>query len=276
MKKELTAIFIFALFVSGCDVKSDRHDATVPESRAIGTNTAPDASEPEIIGTTVPVIGVPMVPVKEEREAIPIIMRGAESIDTVTGLPHIRVVGLPTDARTVNAPGVASKRNPFRDKKICVAIGLEGAHPVPVGEAAGLFDTTVSPGVVCDFAFVNDWGVLVIGVGATAGYFTAKNSDEDYMLDLALALKAEYLLTLDDFYVSGGIRGGGAIVNYRTIFDSEALTGVSLYIAPEIGVGYIVAGSVGVSLGVDYDIPIFVTGNVHANISPFVRTVYVM
>jgi len=168
----------------------------------------------------------------------------------------------------------AKKKTSLKDKKSFTALGMDGFVPMPIGAAGKSFDMTVAPGVFLDQGFVFDWGIIIAGVGGSVNYFSAKNSKETYMLDLPVSLKAEYMLAIEDLYFFGGVKAGATIVNFKTVFDKESQTGLSFYLSPEVGAGYCIAEFLALSVVTSFDMTMFITGDIHMNLNPSLRLMY--
>jgi hypothetical protein len=163
---------------------------------------------------------------------------------------------------------------PFKGKGFFMAAGLDCFAPIPVGDAATFLNMTIAPGIFFDLYFAFDWGIISAGMEGAFDYFGVKGFPNYYVIDVPIAVKADYIFPLNDFYLFGGIKAGTIVTNYKTFNLNEQRTGFVVYIAPELGTGYIFAGFLGISLGASLDMSIFSNWDLHMNISPFIRVSY--
>jgi hypothetical protein len=292
MKKYLSFVMLILLF-NGCNSPVNDNEATGIAVSKIESEDA-DAGLPSMnesnIDPTIVISPQPQAVIGKSDQLLP----GITGIDSTVTLDKVTIDTYKSEAlsdeRTYSLieknpvmngewtvqPQISdsTKKTTLQDKSSFTALGMDGFVPMPVGTAGKSFGMTVAPGVFIDLGFVFDWGIIVAGVEGSVNYFSAKNSKETYMLDCPVSLKAEYMYVLEDLYFFGGIKAGATIVNSKTIFDKDSQTGLSFYMSPEVGAGYCIAGCLALSAVTSFDMTMFVTGDIHMNLNPSIRLMY--
>jgi hypothetical protein len=168
----------------------------------------------------------------------------------------------------------AIKKLPFKEKSFYMAAGLVCNVPIPIGDSGALLNITVAPGLFFDLLFVFDWGIVSAGVESSFDYFGVKDVQNSYVIDVPVTIKADYMFPLADFYFFAGLKGGIMVTNYKTVVATDSTTGLVAYLSPEIGAGYCFTDFLGLSLGASFDMAIFGNWDIHMNVSPFLKLMY--
>jgi hypothetical protein len=163
------------------------------------------------------------------------------------------------DASNQNSVDGVARKPTLTKKSFYFSTGLDCMLPIPIADAGTFLNLTVSPGLFFDLSF---------------DYFGVKEFPEYYVIAAPATIKVDYIFPFDDFYFFGGIKGGLIYVNYQTFNLNETKTGFLPFISPEIGAGYLIAGCIGISLGTSLDMTIFANWNMHINMTPFIKVMY--
>ncbi len=154
------------------------------------------------------------------------------------------------------------------------AVGFSVGVPIPLEKAAETLNMTVEPGIFYDFVFVFAGGKISIGMGGYFDYYPLKELENGYVMNIPAVLKVDYFLSIGDFYLFLGAKGGIIASSYKADAITEAETGILPYLSPEAGIGFDVTDWMSIYVGSAYDVIFFADGDMHTNINPFLRIVF--
>ena len=160
---------------------------------------------------------------------------------------------------------------PLTDKAFSMALSVHVGMPIPLGDTSAFLNLTIAPGVFYDFVVITSIGVISLGIGGSFDYYGVKEQEQSYVINIPVAVKADYIFAFSGFYIFGGTKVGIAVSNYKAATERDAQTGIILYLSPEAGVGYIILSWLGMSAGASFDMLIFGNGDMHMNINPFIK-----